>query len=65
MPTRATHGQCRIATFRHIIPEPKANCWAAKSSTRRRSAHSDHDVKKWTTDAEVGGEKQIETAGHV
>jgi hypothetical protein len=26
---------------------------------------SDHDVKKWTTDAEVGGEKQIETAGHV
>jgi hypothetical protein len=26
---------------------------------------SDHDVKKWTTDAEVGGERQIETAGHV
>jgi hypothetical protein len=26
---------------------------------------SDHDVKKWTTDAAVGGEKQIETAGHV
>ena len=26
---------------------------------------SDHDVSKWTTDTDVGGEKLIETAGRV
>ena len=49
----------------HIIHEPKVYLLGRQVVDEEASSAflSDHDVSKWTTDTEVGGEKLIETAG--
>jgi thymidylate synthase (FAD) len=51
----------------HIIHEPKVYLLGRQvvDEEALNTFLSDHDVSKWTTDTEVGGEKLIETAGRV
>jgi thymidylate synthase (FAD) len=51
----------------HIIHEPRVYLLGRQVVDEEALSAflSDHDVTKWTTDTEVGGEKLIETAGRV
>jgi thymidylate synthase (FAD) len=51
----------------HIIHEPKVYLLGRQMVNEEALSAflSDHDVSKWSTDTEVGGEKLIETAGRV
>jgi thymidylate synthase (FAD) len=51
----------------HIIHEPKVYLLGRQfvDDEALSAFLSDHDVSKWTTDSDVGGEKLIETAGRL
>jgi len=51
----------------HVVHEPKVYLLGRQVVDEEALAAflADHDVSRWTTDTEVGGEKLIETAGRV